>query len=93
MANVILKGRIETTPARAKEIRPRVERLVTIGRRGRVSDFRMLAARLPRMAAEKLFYEVAPRYRERRGGYLRIVRLAHTRRRDGASRAVIEFVQ
>lgn len=92
MAQLVMHGRMHTTVARAKEVRPRLEHLVTIGRRGRVSDLRILQARLSREAADKLFYEIAPQYRERKGGYLRIVKEAARRKRDGTPLARIEFV-
>lgn len=90
--NLIMKGGLNTTTARAKEIRPIVERMVTIGRRGEVAALRLLLARLPKQSAEKLYYEIAPRYKERRGGYVRIIKLAKPRMRDGAPQARIEFV-
>ena len=92
--NFILREKIETTEARAKALRPLVERLVTIARRNRVQDLRLVSSRLAdKKAALKLFYEVAPRYKDRAGGYTRIVQLAKTRKRDGSSTAIIEFVR
>jgi large subunit ribosomal protein L17 len=92
-AGLIRQGKIETTVARAKEIRPVVERLLTIAKKQETAALRTLLARLPRAAAEKLFYEIAPRYKERKGGYLRIIKSSGARKRDGALQAVIEFVQ
>lgn len=88
----IMQGRIETTVARAKEIRPVVERLLTLARRQTVASLRLLLAKLPKAAAEKLYYDVAPKHKERRGGYTRIVKLAKPRKRDASQMAVIEFV-
>ena len=93
VANAIMRGRIQTTVARAKEIRPALERFVTVAKRQRVSDLRRLTAALPKEAAQKLFYEIASRYRERAGGYLRITKDARPRKRDGAARATIEFIE
>lgn len=90
--NLVMKEKIETTTARAKSIRPVVERLVTIGKRGRLTDFRVLASRLPKQSAEKLYYDIAPRYKGRKGGYTRIVKEAKMRKRDGSELAIIEFV-
>lgn len=90
--NLIMKGRIETTEMRAKAVRPVVERLVTIGKKQQLAALRLLLSRLPKISAEKLYHEVAPRYQERRGGYLRIMKLSRLRMRDGAKTAVIEFV-
>ena len=91
--NLIMKGRIETTVPRAKEIRPVVERFVTIAKKQQLNNFRLLLSRLPKQAAQKLFYEIAPRYKERAGGYLRITKEAQHRKRDAAPLAIIEFVK
>lgn len=92
LANLVSRGKMTTTVARAKEIRPVAERLVTIAKRGRVSDLRLLKRRIPPEAAGKLFHEIAPRYADRRGGYLRIIKQARVRKRDAAPLATIEFV-
>lgn len=91
--NLIRAGKMETTLARAKEVRPKAERLITIAKRQDVRSLRLLLARLPKQSAEKLFYEVAPRFKERHGGYLRIVKLGRNRKRDAAPVARIEFVE
>ena len=87
-----MKGRIETTVTRAKAIRPHVERLVTIGKRGRLSDLRLLLSRLPKQSAEKLYHDVAPKFKERKGGYTRVIKELKSRKRDSADMAIIEFV-
>ncbi len=91
--NLVTRGKVETTLARAKEIRPVVERLVTVAKRGDLAALRLLKGRLSVRGAFRLTHDIAPRYQERRGGYLRITKLAGTRMRDGAPRAVIEFVE
>ena len=93
MRNLIMEGRIQTTEARAKEIRPRVEKLVTLARKGNLASLRLLMKRLPNDAAYKLFHDVGPRYTDRDGGYLRIRKTVQTRKKDGAKQAVIEFVE
>lgn len=90
--NLIVKEKMQTTEARAKEIRPLVERMVTIAKHQSVAGLRLLLRRLPKQSAEKLFYDIAPKYKERKGGYLRIIKLAKSRKRDGAPVARIEFV-
>jgi large subunit ribosomal protein L17 len=90
--NLVMKGKIETTTIRAKAIRPVVERLVTVGKGQRLVDLRSLLSKLPKQSAEKLYYDIAPRYKERKGGYTRVIKGAKTRKRDGAKLAVIEFV-
>jgi large subunit ribosomal protein L17 len=91
--SLIEREHIETTLARAKEIRPMVERLLTIALKGNVASLRLLLKELPRTSALKLFRDIAPRYKERHGGSLRITANAKTRKRDGAQTAVIEFVK
>ncbi len=84
--------RIETTVARAKAIKATAEKLVTFGKQGDLHAKRMVFSYIPnRTVVAKLFAEIAPRFTERNGGYLRIVQ---TRRRvnDSAPMAIIEFV-
>ena len=91
--NLIMKEKIVTTETRAKAIRPIVERLISIARRNKVSDLRLLISRLAnKKSAQKLFYDIAPRYKNRPGGYLRIIKQNQVRKRDGAKTAKVEFV-
>lgn len=90
--NLIMNGKIETTDTRAREIRPIVEKLVTLARRGRLEDLRLLLQRLPKDAAMKLYHDVAPKYKECKGGYLRITKAMAVRKRDAAQTAIISFV-
>jgi large subunit ribosomal protein L17 len=92
-SNLVVRGKIETTIPRAKEIRPLVERFVTIAKRQNLHSLRLLKSRLPAASAEKLYYDIAPRYQNRNGGYLRITKEANTRKRDGTSLAIIAFVE
>ena len=91
--SLIKNGRIETSEAKAKEVRPYVEKMVTIARRGGLADKRTVIARFwgdkPEIA--KLFADIAPKYKERAGGYTRITKLPQ-RLSDGSKRAMIEFV-
>ncbi len=91
-ANLIVRGKIVTTVARAKEIRPVVERFITLAKKSQTAQLRSLLSKLPKDAAFKVFYEIAPKYKERQGGYLRITKHASGRMRDGAKMATIEFV-
>lgn len=91
-SNLILSERIITTEARAKELRPFMERLVTHAKTQTLTSLRLLLRYLPKARAYKLFHEIAPRYAHRRGGYLRIHKLTVARRNDGGKRASIEFV-
>lgn len=90
--NLIRDSRIRTTAAKAKELRPYVEKLVTRAKTGTVASRRLVSSRLmgdPEV--KKLFNEVAPKYMERKGGYTRIVKLPN-RDLDGSPMALIEFV-
>ena len=90
--NLIIRGKMTTTEARAKEIRPLVESLVTVAKKQDLAGLRHLLASLPAQSANKLYYDIGPRYQSRVGGYLRIVKQGARRMRDGAKQAVIEFV-
>jgi len=90
--NLIKKEKITTTEARAKEIRPIVERMVTTAKRQNLAAFRRLLAKLDKASAEKLYYQIAPKYKNRQGGYLRITKLGEYRKRDAGQKATIEFV-
>ncbi len=90
--NLIMRERIETTDTRAKEIRPIVEKLVTLAKGKRLADLRVLLSRLPKVSANKLFYELGPKYLDRKGGYLRIIKDSGVRKRDAARKAIVEFV-
>lgn len=91
--NLIMKERVETTVARAKEMRPAVERMVTLAKKQQLASLRLLLSQLPKQSAQKLYYDIAPRYEGRRGGYLRIIKEAKGRKRDAAPLAIIEFIK
>ncbi len=89
---IITQERILTTEAKAKNLRPFIERLVTLGKKGTTAHRRLAFARLQKKAAvDKLFEVIAPRFATRPGGYTRIVH-AGQRQGDGAWMAFIEFV-
>jgi len=91
-ADLINYGRIVTTVTRAKELRKVAEKTITLGKRGDLHARRQAAAYLyDKNAVGKLFEEVAPKYKERNGGYTRILKLG-PRRGDGAEMAIIELV-
>src|SRR3954468_11743227 len=96
LASLIENERIVTTLPKAKELRPIAEKVVTHGKAGTVSARRWVLRWMPnserqRSMVKKLFDEIAPRFSERPGGYLRIVKLG-PRLGDGAEMAVLEFV-
>lgn len=89
--NLVLKGKIKTTEAKAKELRPFVEKLVTLGKKETPASKRLLTSRVGLMAAKKISGSLATTYKTREGGYTRITKLVR-RASDGAKMAVIEFV-
>ena len=90
--SLLAHDRIETTEAKAKELRPVVEKLITLARRGDLHARRQVERRIKdREVAGKLFKELGPRFASRPGGYTRIVKLG-SRIGDGAERARIELL-
>ena len=86
------KGRMETTVTRAKEIAPLAEKMITLGKEGGLNNYRQAVAFITREdIAKRTFDEIAPKYKERTGGYTRITRIG-TRKGDAAEMAVIELV-
>ncbi len=89
---LIEHGRIRTTEAKAKEVRPIAEKMITLGKRGDLHAHRQAVAFLrSKSVAHKLFAEVAPRFAERPGGYTRVVKL-DPRQGDNAAMAYLELV-
>jgi len=90
--NLIVRGKIKTTEAKAKELRPYIEKLVTKSKKGTLSARRLVTSRLGVPSrAKKLIDEIAPKYTERKGGYTRVVK-AGSRFGDASKMAIIEFV-
>ena len=92
VTSIIMEERIETTVIKAKAVRPSVEKMITLGKKGDLAARRQAASYL--MTPEsvtKLFDTVAPRFGDRKGGYTRIVRTAW-RKGDGAEKAFIELL-
>ena len=90
--SLIEHEQIKTTVPKAKELRPFVEKLVTLGKKGDLSARRQASAQLPEEQwAAKLFETLGPRYADRAGGYTRVMK-AGFRYGDNAPMAVIEFV-
>lgn len=94
LANDLVRaGKVETTEARAKAIRPLVERLVSLAKKQNLAARRLILRRAgnPKIA-NKIYEELGPRYASRQGGYLRITKLSKSRKRDGTRMVAIEFV-
>ena len=91
-AELIQHGRIRTTVAKAKEVRPIAEQMITLGKRGDLHARRQAVAFLRQKPIVKsLFDDIAPRYADRSGGYTRIIKLG-PRLGDAAEMAYIELV-
>jgi large subunit ribosomal protein L17 len=93
MLSLIAHERIETTEAKAKELRPFIEKLVTKANVGTLASKRLVIARLYNLTAEanRLIETIAPKYKGRTGGYTRITKLGR-RAGDASKMAVIEFI-
>ena len=94
MVSLIRDGQIKTTVAKAKEVQPKIERLVTHAKSDTVASRRLVASRLGEAqdsTVAKLFTEIAPKFKERNGGYTRVVKLGATS--PGRQEAVIAFVE
>ena len=93
VCSLIIHKRITTTLAKAKAARSVAEKMVTLGKSGTLSDRRLAVARLHQEDAAKiLFKEIAPVFKDRKGGYTRIIRL-NQRQGDAAQRAILEWVE
>jgi large subunit ribosomal protein L17 len=91
--SLFLHGRVETTTAKAKELRQYAEPLITKAKRGDLHARRLVARKIQdAVALSKLFSEIGPRYAERPGGYTRVRLLGH-RAGDAAEMAIIELVE
>ncbi len=92
VTSLILEERIETTATKAKAIKPHVDKMITLGKKGDVSARRQAAAYLLQPAAvDKLFNTISPRFGDRNGGYTRII-LGGYRKGDGGEKAFIEIL-
>ena len=92
VTDLLENGKVETTFYRAKEIQPVVEKMITLGKKAGLANYRRALAFITKEdVAKKLFDEIAPKYAERNGGYTRVTRTG-ARRGDAAEMAVIELV-
>jgi large subunit ribosomal protein L17 len=92
VTSLVMEERIETTVAKAKALRPQVEKMITLGKRGDVNSRRLAAGfMMTRESVEKLFDTVAPRMGDRNGGYVRIIRKGF-QQGDGAEKVYIELM-
>jgi large subunit ribosomal protein L17 len=92
VCSLIIHKRVQTTLAKAKAARSVAEKMVTLGKSGTISDRRLATGRLHNADAAKiLFTELAPLFKDRRGGYTRIIQM-HQRQGDAAQLAILEWV-
>ena len=92
VTDLLANGKIETTFYRAKEVQPVVEKMITLGKKGGLTNYRRALSYITKEdVAKKLFDEIAPKYADRNGGYTRVTRTG-ARRGDAAEMAVIELV-
>jgi len=91
VTSLIVEERIETTVAKAKAMRPHVEKMITLGKRGDLAARRQAIAFLMTSEAVHKLWEIAPRFGDREGGYLRIIRSSF-RRGDGGEKAFVELL-
>lgn len=92
VTSLILEERVETTVTKAKAIKPHVEKMITLGKKGDVAARRQAAAYLLQpQAVDKLFSTISPRFGDRNGGYTRII-LGGFRKGDGGEKAWIEIL-
>ncbi|MBS4021459.1 MAG: 50S ribosomal protein L17 [Dethiobacter sp.] len=92
VTSLVLNGKVETTEAKAKQIRSIAEKMITLGKRGDLHARRQALAYLfDEDAVTKLFEEISPRFEERQGGYTRILKIA-PRRGDAAPMAILEIL-
>jgi len=91
--SLINHGKIETTEAKAKELRPFVEKMITKANVGTLTSRRLILSRLYNLSIEtdKLIKEIAPKYKDTPGGYTRITKLPR-RGGDASKMAIIEFI-
>lgn len=90
--DLLENGKLETTFCRAKEVQPVVEKMITLGKKGGLANYRRALSYITKEdVAHKLFNDVAPKYADRNGGYTRVLKMG-PRRGDGAEMAIIQLV-
>ncbi len=89
--SLVKYGKIQTTEIKAKVLKSFIEKLITRGIQGNLQAQRLIAEKLGQDSARKIVKEIAPKYKDRKGGYTRVIKVK-TRLSDGARMAQIEFV-
>lgn len=88
---IILRGKIKTTAARAKELSSHVEKIITLAKKQNLLSAKMIHSKLSKEASKKLIKEIALKYKDRQGGYTRVIK-TDDRNGDSAKMSIIEFV-
>lgn len=89
---LVKNEKIKTTEAKAKELRPFIEKMLTKGKEASVANRRAVISVIGVVSAKKLFDKIAPKFKDTKGGYTRIIKLA-PRKGDASKMAIIEFVK
>ncbi|MDP3902307.1 MAG: 50S ribosomal protein L17, partial [bacterium] len=74
--NLVKDEKIKTTEAKAKELRPAIEKIITKAKTDNLANRRLVSSRIGQIAAKKVFDKIAPKYKDRNGGYTRIIKMA-----------------
>jgi len=88
---LVKSEKITTTEAKAKELRPFIEKMLTKARSGSLANRRVISSKIGVVSAKKLFDKIAPKFKDTKGGYTRITKLA-PRKGDASRMAIIEFI-
>ncbi|HOK34616.1 MAG TPA: 50S ribosomal protein L17 [Candidatus Paceibacterota bacterium] len=91
--NLIINEKIQTTTAKAKEAKRKAERLITIAKKQDLASYRLLKQELPEKSLNKLYYELSHRYKDRNGGYTRIIKIATPRKGDNSDLSILELIK
>jgi large subunit ribosomal protein L17 len=89
--SLIQAEKIQTSEPKAKELRPHIEKIITLAKKGTLASYRLVIKAVGPAAGKKMFTEIAPRFKDRKGGYTRITKLI-ARKGDASPRAHIEFI-
>lgn len=89
--SLVLEEKIKTTETKAKALRPIVEKMITLSKKGTIANERLLNSRIGVLGSHKLIKVLGPKYKDVNGGYLRITKL-ESRKSDGSKMAQIELI-
>lgn len=90
--SLFIREKIKTTEAKAKEVMPFCEKIITHAKKGDLASKRIMSQYFNKTIVKKISDEIAPKYKDRKGGYIRIIKI-EPRKSDGAKMAVIELIK